>query len=330
MGKSTRPFLVFNQLDIFTYQVRPDSDLCFDFSLPVDKSHLEEMESEKEDEEVAKNCPTKENVRDVEEDYGEADKEEENEDEGQCEEAADESVDEFVENKEEPALTGEVQGELEEKLAGEREMASSFPFLRSEGEDGQQMKIVESIFEELIWKVVNNVSVEVQTGSRGHSDPEECIDETELNSSLLLSEKFELSMNGHHDLEVGGEVNTDLVENMGDGDFDEYDNMGEKFLKQLDPDFLKSTRLVVNGIFKGEVLNLKVKKGTFGTYVDWFMVNKQTAEIILNVKGQMTYGFNIGGEESGTRVPGGRAWQGYGYGSRTYSQETILKKTNPK
>ena len=46
--------------------MRPDSKLCFDFSLPVDKSHLEELESEKEEEEVAKYCPTKENVKDAE------------------------------------------------------------------------------------------------------------------------------------------------------------------------------------------------------------------------------------------------------------------------
>ena len=47
--------------------MRPDSKLCFDFSLPVDKSHLEELESEKEDEKVAKYCPTKENLKDAEE-----------------------------------------------------------------------------------------------------------------------------------------------------------------------------------------------------------------------------------------------------------------------
>ena len=165
--------------------MRPDSKLCFDFSLPVDKSHLEELESEKEDEKVAKYCPTKENLKDAEEynsgaekvvetdvaqevveksdeefredvstsmvvavkvasekvgqnevkrdeDYGindQSDKEEENEDEGQCEEAGDESAEDFVGNEEEPTLAGEVQGELEDKLAGEEEMASSVPFL---------------------------------------------------------------------------------------------------------------------------------------------------------------------------------------------------------
>ena len=46
--------------------MRPDSKLCFDFSLPVDKSHLEELESEKEYEKAAKYCPTKENVKDAE------------------------------------------------------------------------------------------------------------------------------------------------------------------------------------------------------------------------------------------------------------------------
>ena len=165
--------------------MRPDSKLCFDFSLPVDKSHLEELESEKEYEKAAKYCPTKENVKDAEEynsgaekvvetdvaqevveksdeefredvstsmvvavkvasekvgqnevkideDYelnDQSDKEEENEDEGQCEEGGDERADEVVENEEEPSLAGEVQGELEDKLAGEEEMASSDPVL---------------------------------------------------------------------------------------------------------------------------------------------------------------------------------------------------------
>merc|ERR1719445_245335 len=55
-------------------QVRPDSKLCFDFSLPVDKSQLEELESEKDDEEVAKNSATEENEKDAEEGDGGAEK----------------------------------------------------------------------------------------------------------------------------------------------------------------------------------------------------------------------------------------------------------------
>ena len=48
--------------------MRPDSKLCFDFSLPVDKSQLEELESEKDDEEeVAKNSATEETEKDAEE-----------------------------------------------------------------------------------------------------------------------------------------------------------------------------------------------------------------------------------------------------------------------
>ena len=124
MGKSIKPFLVFNQLDIFTYQVRLDSKLCFDFSLPADNG--EEVVVKVASEEVGQN----EVKRD--EDYGindQSDKEEENEDEGQCEEAGDESAEDFVANEEEPALAGEVQGEHEDKLAGEEEMASSVPFL---------------------------------------------------------------------------------------------------------------------------------------------------------------------------------------------------------
>merc|ERR1719422_1065870 len=49
-------------------QVRPDSKLCFDFSLPVDKSQLEELESERDyEEEVAKNSAIQETEKDAEE-----------------------------------------------------------------------------------------------------------------------------------------------------------------------------------------------------------------------------------------------------------------------
>ena len=129
--------------------MRPDSKLCFDFSLPVDKSHLEELESEKEDEKVAKYCPTKENIKDAEEYNSGAEKVVETDVAQEVVEKSDEEfrevvstsmvvavkvaserADEFVENEEEPALAGEVQGELEDKLAGEEEiMASSVPFL---------------------------------------------------------------------------------------------------------------------------------------------------------------------------------------------------------
>ena len=55
--------------------MRPDSKLCFDFSLPVDKSQLEELESEKDDEEeVAKNSATEENEKDAGEGDGGAEK----------------------------------------------------------------------------------------------------------------------------------------------------------------------------------------------------------------------------------------------------------------
>ena len=158
------------------------------------------------------------------------------------------------------------------------------------------------------------------TSSLSEADEEENYSEANLNSSILLSEKFEISINGQCDNCPDEEEEEDaqrFVEDLNEDEREIEDSMGDKFLQKLDRDYLASPRLVVRGVYKGDVLKLTVRRKTEGTYVDYFMVNSQTKDIVLNVKAQMTYSFDIKGgmsTEYGRKVMGGWAWEGFGYG----------------
>ena len=93
---------------------------------------------------------------------------------------------------------------------------------------------------------------------------------------------------------------------------------GARFLQQIDRDYICSPRLIVRGVYVGEVLKLVVKRKTEGTYVDWTMFNTNMNEQVLNIKGEMTYPFALSREAQGTKygieVKGGWSWRGYGYG----------------
>ena len=93
---------------------------------------------------------------------------------------------------------------------------------------------------------------------------------------------------------------------------------GARFLQQIDRDYICSPRLIVRGVYVGEVLKLVVKRKTEGTYVDWTMFNTNMNEQVLNIKGEMTYPFALSREAQGTKygieVEGGWSWRGCGYG----------------
>ena len=95
-------------------------------------------------------------------------------------------------------------------------------------------------------------------------------------------------------------------------------NSGAKFLQQLDRDYLCGPRMLVRGVYEGEVLKLTVKRKTEGTYVDWTILNKKTNTLVLNIKGEMTYPYALSREALGTKfgheVMGGWMWRGYGWG----------------
>ena len=95
-------------------------------------------------------------------------------------------------------------------------------------------------------------------------------------------------------------------------------NSGAKFLQLLDRDYLCSPRMLVRGVYFGEVLKLVVKRKAEGTYVDWTILNMKTNTLVLNVKGEMTYPYALSREAQGTKfgheVMGGWMWRGYGWG----------------
>ena len=158
------------------------------------------------------------------------------------------------------------------------------------------------------------------TSSLSEAEGEENYLEGNLNSSILLSEKFEISINSQCDNCPDEEDEEDaqrFVEDLNEEEREIEDSMGDKFLQKLDRDYLASPRLVVRGVYKGDVLKVTVRRKTEGTYVDYFMVNSQTKDIVLNVKAQMTYSFDIKSGMStkyGRKVMGGWAWEGFGYG----------------
>ena len=126
-------------------------------------------------------------------------------------------------------------------------------------------------------------------------------------------------------LEDGGDVSmntsTDQVEEnekVQCGPADDEVKSGAKFLQQIDKDYLCSPRLVVRGVYTGEVLQLIVKRKTEGTYVDWAIVNKTTKKQLLLVHGEMTYPFAVSraalSTKFGQEVMGGWKWHGWGYG----------------
>ena len=111
----------------------------------------------------------------------------------------------------------------------------------------------------------------------------------------------------------GGDQVDDQVDDKG-----EEANSGAKFLQQLDRDYLCSPRMVVRGVYVGEVLKLIVRRKTEGTYVDWTILNMKTKTLVLNIKGEMTYPYGLSREAQGTKfgheVMGGWRWRGYGWG----------------
>ena len=106
---------------------------------------------------------------------------------------------------------------------------------------------------------------------------------------------------------------------------DEEASDGMKFLKELDRDYMCSSRLIVRGEYQGmvngKVYTLIVRRKTEGTYVDWSLYNLDTTEQLLSMKGEMTYPYELTkktrgpeGKIYGQKVKGGWAWGGWAYG----------------
>ena len=102
-----------------------------------------------------------------------------------------------------------------------------------------------------------------------------------------------------------------------EGDEDELCD-GAKFLQFLDRDFYCSPRLIVRGIYVGEVLKLEVRRKTEGNLVHWSIFDMHRQKYVLSVNAQMEYQYNISrkaqGTSEGVKVLGGWNWRGWGYG----------------
>ena len=120
-----------------------------------------------------------------------------------------------------------------------------------------------------------------------------------------------LSSDGWH------EVMDEVVEEDDEDNEDEICD-GFRFLKQLDPDFICSPRMIVRGIYTGEVLKLVVKRKTEGNLVHWAIFDTKQKKQLLSVKAQMEYRFELSrkaqGSTDGVKVLGGWNWRGWGYG----------------
>ena len=67
-------------------------------------------------------------------------------------------------------------------------------------------------------------------------------------------------------------------------DEDYEDKYSYRCLKRLDRDFLSRPRLIVRGIWRGEVLELQSKRRTEGTWVEWIMKDMKSKKTILLVE----------------------------------------------
>ena len=63
-------------------------------------------------------------------------------------------------------------------------------------------------------------------------------------------------------------------------------------------------------------MELRAKRRTEGTLVEWKLINTREKTTVLNVRARMTYKYSLGlwRQEYGHPVRGGWAWRGYGYG----------------
>ena len=115
------------------------------------------------------------------------------------------------------------------------------------------------------------------------------------------------------------------VERGPESESEEEESAGMRFLKELDRDYMYSSRLIVRGEYtgmvNGKMYKLFVRRRTEGTYVDWSLYNLDSAEQLLSIKGEMTYPYELTkktrsreGNIYGQKAKGGWSWGGWAYG----------------
>ena len=90
-------------------------------------------------------------------------------------------------------------------------------------------------------------------------------------------------------------------ENQEPADYDKYVENGSGLLCKINRDFLASPRMLVRGVYKGEILQLTVQRRTEGKLVSWIIKNHYI--YVLNVKAKMLYSGDLaGGHKFGHRL----------------------------
>ena len=147
----------------------------------------------------------------------------------------------------------------------------------------------------------------------------------ELQGDVIQEEEprdMELSLPSVAVCEVANVIDTG-TEDASDGmakteDDNSDDKLGAKYLLELDPDFMCSTRLVMRGVYKSEVLKLVVKRRLEGNLVHWELFDTRRNKQIMCVKCQMEYPYDLSlearGTSNGVKFLGGWGWRGWGYG----------------
>ena len=129
----------------------------------------------------------------------------------------------------------------------------------------------------------------------------------------------DIVINGRHGDDIGGDVKS-----------------GEECLRVIDKNFISSPRMVVRGRYRGEGLELIVRRKTEGTYVSWVLFNTKTKKRGLLVHGNMNYPFGLSLEALrhpyhwGKKVLGGLEWQGFGYGYLNLNQIADFFPPDPR
>ena len=161
-------------------------------------------------------------------------------------------------------------------------------------------------------------------GSEG-TDLDEMLD-GELNRDVSYEPDETSSMEQGEVAESRDETEqSEEVQSGAESEGEEEMSAGMHYLREIDRDYMCSSRLVVRGEYEGsvngKVYRLVVRRRTEGTYVDWSLYNLDTAQQLLSMKGEMTYPYeltkktrNKRGEIYGFEVYGGWAWKGWAYG----------------
>ena len=195
-------------------------------------------------------------------------------------------------------------------------------------ESRKKRKAISDIVKEVLRDMIEDVSDKKASRRRFLSDDEEelALDYGSEGSDLSDTLEEEIQRVQGEQVIVSMDMLDDQVWGIGgngaemcrdDAEGDEADN-GAKFLQQIDKDYLCSPRMIVRGVYSGEVLKLIVRRKTEGTYVDWSMFNMETRQQVLLVHGEMAYPYGLSpaalSTKSGQKVMGGWKWRGWGYG----------------